>query len=121
MSRRVYISDDEYIDLPPSIVAAIDRSPRQPRRLSQREYREQHPVKAFANPNHSGYGHSYNRPDEGAPWPFDSRRAYRDGRYRAGIRNAINANWTAANWKYHARFELDRIEADLAVPAAFFE
>jgi len=120
MARRV-LYNDEYIEIPAAVAAAIDRSPREYRRPTQREYREQHPVKAFANPNHAGYGHAFDRPDEGAPWPFDRRRAYRDGRYRAGIRNAINATWTASNWKYHARFQLDQIEADLAVPAAFFQ
>jgi len=53
---------------------------------------------AFANPNSYGYGGG------STPWPFDMHRARRDGRYRAGIRNAINAKprWTATNWVYVA-------------------
>jgi len=56
--------------------------------------------KAFANPNHHGYG----GPE--APWPFDVKKAYNDGRYRAGIRNALGADWPASNWKYVARLLL---------------
>jgi len=54
--------------------------------------------KAFANPYSYGYGGGT------TPWPFDLHRARRDGRYRAGIRNAINAKpgWTASNWQYVA-------------------
>lgn len=56
--------------------------------------------KAFANPFGKGYG------DGEAPWPFAHNRAYRDGRYRAGLRNAIKANWTASHWKYYADRQL---------------
>jgi len=59
--------------------------------------------RAFANPNSHGYGGQL------APWPFDHARALSDGRYRAGIRNAIASNWTASNWKYVARAQLQQI------------
>lgn len=108
MSRRVWISDNEYVDLPPAIVAAIDRSPRQPPRYTPADRRRDSPVKAFANPNGKGYGG-----DKSTPWPFDRARAYRDGSYRAGIRNAINADWTAQNWKHHARQLLMEVIEDL--------
>ena len=48
-------------------------------------------AKAFANPNSYGYGGGE------TPWPFDRQRAKVDGRYRAGIRNAIYSDWTASN------------------------
>lgn len=63
--------------------------------------------KAFANPYGKGYG------DSEAPWPFDHNLAYRDKRYRLGIRNAIKANWTANHWKYYAKRQLDRIIYDI--------
>jgi len=56
--------------------------------------------KAFANPYSWGYGGGE------TPWPFDRQKAMRDGRYRAGIRNAIGADWTASNWKHAARSAL---------------
>lgn len=59
--------------------------------------REKVRPKAFANPNSWGYGGGE------TPWPFDRQKALHDGRYRAGIRNAIRAEWTASNWKYAAR------------------
>jgi len=61
--------------------------------------------KSFANPNERGYGSEQ--------WPFDIKRAYTDGRYRSGIRNAIAASWTASNWKYAARVQLQKIIEDL--------
>jgi len=59
-----------------------------------------HVYKAFANPRSHGYG------GHEAPWPFDRQKAINDGRYRAGIRNAINSEWTASNWKFVAKREL---------------
>jgi len=53
--------------------------------------------KAFANPRSWGYGGGE------TPWPFSVERALLDGRYRAGIRNAIKSDWTASNWKYEAQ------------------
>jgi len=63
--------------------------------------------KAFANPNSFGYGGGE------TPWPFDRHRAYQDARYRAGIRNAINASWTSANWQFAAKRLLITILEDL--------
>lgn len=64
--------------------------------------------KAFANPNSFGYGGGQ------TPWPFDIEKARHDGRYRAGIRNAINADWTASNWKSVARsLLLELLEIEL--------
>jgi len=63
--------------------------------------------KAFANPNSFGYGGGE------TPWPFDRHRAYQDARYRAGIRNAINASWTASNWQFAAKRLLIAILEDL--------
>lgn len=116
MSRRVYISEDEYVDLPPAVVAAIDRSPVVRPYYSAADRRRDSPVKAFANPRAKGYGS-----DHDTPWPFDHRRAYRDSRYRTGIRNAINSDWTASNWKYHAREALRIIEQDLNITSEMLE
>jgi len=63
--------------------------------------------KAFANPHSFGYGGGE------TPWPFDRKRAYQDARYRAGIRNALGAAWTASNWKAAARPALLTIIEDL--------
>jgi len=69
---------------------------------------KQDPPKAFANPYAHGYGGGE------TPWPFDHTRAYRDGRYRAGIRNAINADWTASHWKYYANQQLNMVLQHIA-------
>jgi len=61
--------------------------------------------KAFANPRHAGYG--------GGPWPFDINKAYKDSYYRSGIRKALDASWTASNWKFEARRLLVVILSDL--------
>lgn len=62
---------------------------------------------AFANPNSYGYGGGT------TPWPFDMHRARDDGRYRAGIHNAINANprWVSSNWQHVARQALLFVES----------
>jgi len=70
--------------------------------------------KAFANPNSFGYGGGE------TPWPFDRKRAYTDGRYRAGIRNAIHADWTASNWKAAARSSLIQVLEDLIAAEEVF-
>lgn len=97
-SNRVPLGDEEVI-LPWSIIRAIDRSPRyapvQPRPGP----------KAFADPRGRGYGSEL--------WPFDIKRAYQDVRYRTGIRNALNGDWTASNWKFAARSALLRVLNDL--------
>ena len=93
--------NDEPILLPEEIATAIDKSPR---------YRPREPAvkpKAYANPNGPGYGGGE------TPWPFDVKRAYVDGRYRAGVRNAMNADWTASNWKAATRAALRVILEDL--------
>ena len=64
-------------------------------------------AKAFANPRSHGYGGGE------TPWPFDRQRAMVDGRYRAGIRNAINADWTASNWQFVATRLLNEVLEDL--------
>ena len=107
MSRRVYIDDDEYVELPRSIVRAIDAAPRQPRRLTAAERREHRPIKAFANPHSWGYG------GDETPWPFDYDRAINYPGYRAGIWRAINSSWTAQNWKHAARDLLAMVDAHL--------
>ena len=66
---------------------------REKREAAQAE-RKSRKVLAFANPLSWGYGGGE------TPWPFSYQKALRDGRYRAGIRNAIKADWTASNWKY---------------------
>lgn len=110
MSKWVYyqgVRENEWISIPASVAAAIERSPRQPVRQTPAERAAATRPKAFANPNSHGYG----GPE--APWPFDRRRAYLDGRYRAGVRNALKSDWTASNWKHYAQFELDEIVQNL--------
>lgn len=68
---------------------------------------------AYANPNSWGYGGGE------TPWPFDYHRAVIDGRYRAGILNAINSNWTASNWKYVARGQLALVQQDVDAHEAY--
>lgn len=70
---------------------------------TREEKKERKEPLAFANPSSHGYGGGE------TPWPFDVERALRDGRYRAGIRNAIKSNWTAQNWKFEARRLLIRV------------
>lgn len=110
MTRRVLyhgLDGYEWIEIPAAVAAAIDRSPRQPPRYTPADRRRDSPVKAFANPRAKGYGG-----DDDTPWPFDIGRARVDGRYRAGIRNAIRADWTAQNWKYYATRLLKEILED---------
>jgi len=64
---------------------------------TEAEKRERKEPLAYANPLSHGYGGGE------TPWPFDAQKALQDGRYRAGIRNAIRADWTAQNWKFEAR------------------
>lgn len=111
MKKRVYIGEDEYVDLPPNIVRAIASAPVQKRRETPAEYRANRPIKAFANPGSRGYG------GDEAPWPFDYQRALEDARYRAGIGNAIRSDWPAQNWKLAARDLLDMAEAQIAETA----
>jgi len=70
--------------------------------------KEKPKAKAFANPSSWGYGGGE------TPWPFSYEKALLDGRYRAGIRNAIKSDWTASNWKYTARRLLDVLLEELA-------
>lgn len=110
MSKRVFyqgIHGDEWIDLPASIAAAVERSPRYPYPQTPSERAAATRVKAFANPRAKGYG------DVDSPWPFDRARAYNDARYRTGIRNAINSDWTASNWKHYAKQLLIEVVQDL--------
>jgi len=76
-----------------------------PKHLTPKE--KVHP-KAFANPNSWGYGGGE------TPWPFSYERALTDGRYRAGIRNAYKADWTASNWKYAAKKLMKALLEELA-------
>lgn len=98
---RTYGEQVYDVDLPDSIVQAIERSPRYYPRTPPPK------PKAFANPRSYGYG----GPE--TPWPFDRRRAYEDARYRSGIRNAIGADWTASNWKFVAQRLLTEVVEDL--------
>lgn len=106
LERVVYLNDEPVL-LPEEIAKAIERAPRVPRRMSAAEYKAAHPVKAYANPNGPGYGGGE------TPWPFDTKRAYVDGRYRSGVRNAMNADWTAQNWKHAARAALQVVLENL--------
>jgi len=113
IKRRVYF--------PNGVV--IDRSPHFFKRLSGDLVYKTVPwrktlfekPKAFANPNSFGYGGGE------TPWPFDRKRAYTDARYRAGIRNALNASWTASNWKAAARPALVLILDDLLAAEEIFQ
>jgi len=67
--------------------------------------------KAFANPYSWGYGGGE------TPWPFSYAKALNDGRYRAGIRNALKSSWTASNWKHAA----DKLYAALLEELAWIE
>jgi len=71
--------------------------------------------KAFANPNSWGYGGGE------TPWPFDRQRAAVDGRYRAGVRNAIHSDWTASNWKSVAKALLIEVIEELITESAMIE
>jgi len=71
--------------------------------------------KAFANPNSFGYGGGE------TPWPFDRKRAYTDGRYRSGIRNAIHSTWTASNWQVAAKRVLIQVLEDLIAAEEVFQ
>jgi len=55
----------------------------------------------FANPDASGYG--------GGAWPFDMSKALFSDGYRAGVYNALQAEWTASNWKFAAQGLLDHV------------
>lgn len=101
--KRLVLLNDEVVELPEALAQAIERAP-----VIRRPPKEKVKPKAFANPYGRGYGDS-----EETPWPFDVKRAYVDGRYRAGIRNAINADWTASNWKFAARHELQQVLINL--------
>lgn len=105
------MSETEYVDLPQSIVRAIDASPWQPRRETPQERRANRPIKAYANPRSWGYG------GDETPWPFDYQRALQEPGYRWGINRAIMADWTAQNWKHAARDLLDMAEAQVAETA----
>lgn len=59
------------------------------------------PRAVFGNPDREGYG--------GGPWPFDHARAITDDGYRAGVYNAMVAEWTASNWKAAAQRELNDV------------
>lgn len=106
--NKVRINDEEVV-LPWSIVRAIASSPAassaDPRSLERKLQRAR--PRAFANPLSHGYGGSE------APWPFDTRKALVDGRYRAGIRNAIGSNWVADNWRAAAQVQLLQVLEDL--------
>nr|DAV56496.1 MAG TPA: hypothetical protein [Cressdnaviricota sp.] len=99
----------EVVMVSPALVAAIKRSPK----LPSPKDKELKPILAYANPEGAGYG------SDG--WPFDKKRAYTDGRYRAGIRNAMNADWTSQNWKFEARRLLQTILEDLLAAEEVFE
>lgn len=116
MEKRVLVNlnppaEEPYWAFVPTNLAHVRNEPPSPARIARdRErfnQRHQQP-KPLANPNAKGYGG-----DKDTPWPFDRARAYVDGRYRAGIRNAINADWPASNWKYHARLLLGEVLEDL--------
>lgn len=99
---RTYGEKEVDVDLPDSIVAAMSKTPKQPPPPQPRPK-----PKAFANFRSHGYG------GPNTPWPFDRIRAYNDPKYRAGIRNAIAADWTASNWKFDAQRLLLEVTEDL--------
>lgn len=110
-SNIVYLNG-EAVEIPWTVVRAIAKtakSPPAPIRLDKPK------PKAYANPNGAGYGGGE------TPWPFDTHRAYTDGRYRAGIRNAIGSDWVASNWRYEAQRQLARIIEDLLAADEIFD
>jgi len=74
---------------------------------TKEEKKETKPILAYANPLGWGYGGGE------TPWPFSYQKALHDGRYRAGIRNAINSNWVSQNWRLAARRLLTRVLDEL--------
>lgn len=108
MSKRadpwIYLGpDDGWINIGQRVAEAIERDKRAATKRYKPEKGDYVKPKAFANPNHHGYG------GNDAPWPFDESLAYIDPRYRAGIRNALFATWTDGYWKYVAREKLQNI------------
>lgn len=103
--------EEPYWAFVPEALQYIRNRPPSPGRIARDkerfDFKHKEP-KPFANPLGKGYGG-----DKNTPWPFDRARAYVDGRYRAGIRNAINADWPASNWKYVARIWLAEVLEDL--------
>ena len=95
--------------IPPNVRSAILNAPRKSRSHTKAERKMQYvQEKAFANPRHKGYGS-----DPETPWPFDPNKAYHDVRYRTGIRNAYNSDWTAHHWKLAARYLMHQVLTDL--------
>lgn len=103
--------EEPYWAFVPEALAHIRNRPPSPGRIARDRERfdlKHRELKPFANPLAKGYGG-----DKNTPWPFDRNRALVDGRYRAGIRNAINADWPASNWKYYARLMLMEVLEEL--------
>jgi len=110
MSGSPYRTIDSFESLQGFITPRLQAALRAQARLPKPRRREPRPqfLKKFGNPDHPGYG--------GGDWPFDLKKAYVDSYYRAGIRKAMAADWTAQNWKYYARLlYLDMLETLLAL------
>lgn len=114
MSKRVLVNlneitgdEGEYWAFVPEVLAPKPHKYKKILTFQERLAQKPKP-KAFANPLSWGYGGGE------TPWPFDRKRAYADGRYRAGIRNAIRSSWVASNWRYEAQRQLARVIQDLA-------
>jgi len=104
----VYIDEDNgWVNIGQKVADALQRDEREAKRNATYKPEPKHYAKpkAFANPNGRGYG--------GGQWPFDEALAYMDGRYRAGIRNAIFSHWTDGYWKHEAKLKLTNILATL--------
>lgn len=69
----------------------------------QPEVPYQYPAKVYSNPHDRGYG--------SVSWPFDYSRAIRLRGYREGVRRAIQASWTASNWKFAASKLLQQVDS----------
>lgn len=109
MTQRVLVNLHAYDpDLEPYWafvpISLVNYPPKQPPKQRQ----PPNAPKAFANPYSYGYGGGE------SPWPFDHNRAYSDGRYRAGIRNALKSDWTASHWKHYAAIALRQVQHDIA-------
>jgi len=82
------------------------RPPKYARVYTAAERKEKKAVKAFADPLLSGYG--------AGPWPFDYEKALVDKRYRAGVTNAMEADWTSQNWKFATESLLSLVYKELS-------
>jgi len=115
MKKRVLVNVEVDPDKPPYwaftstpvVLPPVEaRPPKYAKTYTAVERREKKAVKAFADPELAGYG--------AGPWPFDYERALLDKRYRSGVQNAAEADWTSQNWKYAAEQLLSMVYKELS-------